>query len=117
MTAGSQGIGVDELGRPVRCRGDSCNGVGVGVMEGDRLGAVGLGVHDAGSEQVKGAAKENIVCGGADDMELEVDWDGAEPNRDILRQTEGIVTRAVRALHLEDNARVIREAKVVADTL
>ena len=89
--------------------GDGSCDVGVRVVKCDGLRAVGVGADDAGREDVEGLAKQDVVGRGADDMELEVYHDRAESNWDIPRETEGPIDFAVCALHLQRDARVVRE--------
>ena len=86
-------------------------------MQGDGLSAVRKRAHDTGGEEVEGAAEEDVVGRGANDVELQVDSDGTETNGDVPREAKRVVAGPIGTLHLEDDSGVVDEAKVVADAL
>ena len=60
-------------------------------MERDGLGAVGVCSNQTRKQDVERAAEENIVCWGADDMNLKVGGDGTEADLNVACEAEGEV--------------------------
>lgn len=82
-------------------------------MERDRLRTIIEVLHNRLSQHIKGAAKEDVVGRGANDVKLQVDNDRAEANRDIASEAKRRVEVAIRTLHVEDHGGVERKAESV----
>ena len=68
----------------------------------DRYSLVGVGeiTHNALGEDVEGAAKEYLICGQSNDVNLHVKCEAGDGERDVASEAEGIVDGSVCREHV-----------------
>ena len=76
---------------------------GVRVADGDSLIFVCEIPDDTLGKYVEWSAKQHVVCGGMDDVDLEVEGDFTDLKGDVVREATGLVDVAVCRLHVQNN--------------
>ena len=72
-------------------------------------------VNNTLSQNIKRAAEQDIISRRAKDVDLQIKRDVAKDAGDVTSQSERLIHGAVSTLHVQNNARVVGNAKIVSD--
>ena len=100
-------VPLSEAERTARDSRDGRLAAGVGIEYGDGLVLICEVPDHRLGQDVKGAPQEYVIGGGAQNVDLKIESDGADEEGNISRQSKRLVNSTVRRHHMQANCQVI----------